>query len=43
LDYALVYELNRSVSKVDYLSGFAEENSCRLGSEYLSKLIEGAP
>jgi non-heme chloroperoxidase len=39
VDYAVVHGLNRSVPKMDYLSGHAEKNSCNLGSEHLTKRL----
>src|SRR4029077_12316607 len=32
-----LHGLNRSIPKMDYLSGHVENNSCNLGSEYLTK------
>ena len=38
VDYADLHGLNRSVPKMDYLSGHAEKNSRNLGSKYLTNL-----
>jgi hypothetical protein len=37
VDYAVVHGPNRSVSKMDYLSRHAENHSCELVSEYLTR------
>jgi hypothetical protein len=39
MDYAVVHAFNRSVPKMDYLSGPAEDNSRNLGSEYLTNRL----
>ncbi|SPE43681.1 hypothetical protein SBA7_1650022 [Candidatus Sulfotelmatobacter sp. SbA7] len=39
MDYAVLHGLNRSVPKMDYLSGHAENNSYNLGSEGLTKRL----
>jgi hypothetical protein len=39
VDYAVLHGLNRSVPKMDYLSGHAENNSRNLGPEYLTKRL----
>src|SRR5260221_467154 len=39
VDYAVLHGFNRSVPKMDYLSGHTAKNSCKLGSEYLTNAI----
>ncbi len=43
VDHAVLHGLNRSVPKMDYLSGLAEKNSWSLGSQYLTKQLSPLP